>query len=54
MRPLSKSKILAFRQCAKRIWLELHRPELREEKLAEKSGLDELAYIFSMAAIEKL
>jgi hypothetical protein len=31
MRPLSKSKILAFRQCAKRLWLELYRPELREE-----------------------
>lgn len=30
MRALSKSKILAFRQCAKRLWLEIHHPELRE------------------------
>ena len=29
MRPLSKSKIIAFRQCPKRLWLEVHRPELR-------------------------
>jgi hypothetical protein len=31
MRALSKSKLLAFRQCAKRLWLEIHRPELRED-----------------------
>jgi uncharacterized protein DUF2779 len=31
MRALSKSKILAFRQCAKRLWLEIHHPELRED-----------------------
>jgi hypothetical protein len=31
MIPLSKSKILAFRQCPKRLWLEVHRPELRED-----------------------
>ena len=31
MRSLSKSKLLAFRQCAKRLWLELHRPELRAD-----------------------
>jgi hypothetical protein len=30
MRQLSKSKIIAFRQCPKRLWLELHRPELRD------------------------
>ena len=28
---LSKSKLMAFRQCPKRLWLELHRPELCEE-----------------------
>jgi hypothetical protein len=28
---LSKSKLLAFRQCPKRLWLEVHRPDLREE-----------------------
>ena len=27
MRPLSKSKLLAFRQCPKRLWLELHGPK---------------------------
>jgi Domain of unknown function(DUF2779) len=31
MRNLSKSKLLAFRQCPKRLWLEVHRPELREQ-----------------------
>ena len=29
--PLSKSKLIAFRQCPKRLWLEIHRPEAREE-----------------------
>jgi hypothetical protein len=28
---LSKSKIIAFRQCPKRLWLEVHKPELRED-----------------------
>lgn len=28
---LSKSKLLAHRQCPRRLWLELHRPELRED-----------------------
>jgi hypothetical protein len=28
---LSKSKISAFLQCPKRLWLEVHRPELKEE-----------------------
>ena len=28
MRPLSKSQLLAFRQCPKRFWLEVHQPEL--------------------------
>lgn len=27
MRPLSKSKLLAFRQCPKKLWLELHGPK---------------------------
>ena len=31
MRILSKSKLIAFRQCPKRLWLEVFRPELREE-----------------------
>ena len=31
MKPLSKSKIIAFRQCRKRLWLEVHKPDLRED-----------------------
>lgn len=31
MRFLSKSKLMAFRQCPKRLWLEVHRPDLRED-----------------------
>jgi hypothetical protein len=31
MATLSKSKLIAFRQCPKRMWLEIHRPELRED-----------------------
>lgn len=31
MRILSKSKLTAHRQCPKRLWLELHRPELRDD-----------------------
>lgn len=34
MRALSKSKLVAFRQCPKRLWLEVHRPELREDSQA--------------------
>jgi len=30
LRNLSKSKLLAYRQCPKRLWLEIHRPDLRE------------------------
>ena len=31
MRTLSKSKLMNYRQCPKRLWLEIHRPELKEE-----------------------
>ena len=31
MRPLSKSKLIAYRQCPKRLWLEVHRRDLRED-----------------------
>ena len=34
MRTFSKSKLLALRQCPKRLWLEIHRPELREDSSA--------------------
>ena len=33
---LSKSKLIAFRQCAKRFWLEVHRPELKVEDASAK------------------
>jgi len=35
MRQLSKSKIIAFRQCPKRLWLELHKRELRDDSGSE-------------------
>jgi hypothetical protein len=31
MRSLSKSKIIAYRQCPKRLWLTIHKPELCDE-----------------------
>lgn len=31
MRVLSKSKLLDYRQCPKRLWLQVHRPEVRED-----------------------
>ena len=31
MYTLSKSKLMAFRQCPKRLWLEVHHPELRKD-----------------------
>jgi len=34
MRNFSKSKLLALRQCQKRLWLEIHRPDLREDTAA--------------------
>lgn len=30
-RDLSKSKLIAFRQCSKRLWLEVHQPQRRED-----------------------
>jgi hypothetical protein len=38
LRVLSKSKLLAFRQCPKRLWLEVHRPELREDSSATEAS----------------
>lgn len=38
MRVLSKSKLLAFRQCPKRLWLEIHRPELRADSAATQAN----------------
>ncbi|MHB9118964.1 MAG: DUF2779 domain-containing protein [Burkholderiales bacterium] len=38
MSTFSKSKLLALRQCSKRLWLEVHRPELREDSAATEVG----------------
>jgi hypothetical protein len=38
MRNLSKSKLIAYRQCPKRLWLEVHRPKLREESAATQAS----------------
>ncbi len=38
MRTLSKSKLIAFRQCPKRLWLEVHRPGLREDSSATQAS----------------
>ncbi len=38
MRNLSKTKLLAFRQCPKRLWLEIHRPKLRVDSAATKAN----------------
>ncbi|WP_269522420.1 DUF2779 domain-containing protein [Coraliomargarita parva] len=37
MRQLSKSKLIAYRQCPKRLWLEIHKPELRDDSGSEAS-----------------
>lgn len=38
MRTLSKSKLLAFRQCPKRLWLEVHQPEACEDSGATQAS----------------
>lgn len=38
MRLLSKSKLLAFRQCPKRLWLEVHQPEMRSDSSATEAS----------------
>ena len=38
MRNFSKSKLLALRQCSKRLWLEIHRPDLREDSAATQTS----------------
>lgn len=40
MRTLSKSKLLAFRQCQKRLWLEIHHPEWRTDSAATQASFD--------------
>lgn len=38
MRDLSKSKLMAYRQCPRRLWLEVFRPELREDSAAAETS----------------
>lgn len=38
MRTFSKSKLMALRQCPKRLWLEIHRPDLREDSAATQAS----------------
>jgi hypothetical protein len=38
MRNFSKSKLLALRQCPKRLWLEIHRPDLRQDSEATQAS----------------
>lgn len=38
MRTLSKSKLLAYRQCPKRLWLEVHRHKLRVDSAATQAS----------------
>lgn len=40
MRNLSKSKLLAYRQCPKRLWLEVHHPELREDSSSTQASFE--------------
>jgi len=40
MPDLSKSKLLAFRQCPKRLWLEIRRPDLREDSLEAEARFE--------------
>lgn len=38
MRTLSKSKLLAYRQCSKRLWLEVHRSALRKDSATTQAS----------------
>lgn len=40
MRHLSKSKLLAYRQCPKRLWLEVHRNDLRQDSAATQASFE--------------
>lgn len=39
-KPLSKSKLLSYRQCPRRLWLEVHRPDLREDSAGAQALFD--------------
>lgn len=38
---LSKSKVMAGRQCERRVWLEIHRPDLKLEAPAQEARMDQ-------------
>jgi len=40
MRTLSKSKLIAFRQCPKRLWLEINQPTAREDSSAAQASFE--------------
>ncbi len=40
MRPLSKSKLMAYRQCPKRVWLEVHHSDLRVDTAASQKNFE--------------
>ena len=40
MRTLSKSKLMAFRQCPKRLWLEVHHPDRRTDSAAAQARFE--------------
>jgi hypothetical protein len=40
MRVLSKSKLLAFRQCPKRLWLEVYRRDLNDDRSGSAAGFN--------------
>jgi len=40
MTVLSKSKLMAYRQCPKRLWLEIHHPELREDSASAQASFN--------------
>jgi hypothetical protein len=40
MWPISKTRLLAFRQCSRRLWLETHHPELRIDSPAAKASFE--------------
>lgn len=40
IKPLSKSKLIAYRQCAKRLWFEVHHPELRKDHSVTQASFD--------------
>ena len=39
-RTLSKSKLMAYRQCERRLWLEVHRPDLRQDSTGSQARFD--------------